>query len=106
MLWLIYEFIMQIKIHMRVHFSWQEVMFVQIFLCLACTSSLTHSQHLLYAVVGCHSLVRHIIPHLSTLLHHARLLLHHEVPLKNSQVLRAETVYRRAHYCLCGVLYD
>jgi hypothetical protein len=43
MVWLIFEFVMQIKLHMRLVFSWQEVLFVQIFLCLSCTPAATQS---------------------------------------------------------------
>jgi hypothetical protein len=48
--WLIFEFVMQIKLHMRLQFSWQEVLFVQLFLCLSCTPPLTQSTSALLSI--------------------------------------------------------
>jgi hypothetical protein len=41
--WLVYEFVMQVRLRIQFSFSWQEVMLVQIFLCLFCTRSPTQS---------------------------------------------------------------
>lgn len=43
MVWMIAEFEMQIKVHMRLDFGWQEVMLIQIFLCLSCNCLLIQS---------------------------------------------------------------
>jgi len=38
LVWLLIEFIMQVKVRLRPDFSWQEIMLILIFLCLSCTS--------------------------------------------------------------------
>ncbi len=43
MLWLVVEFVMQLRVRIRLEFSWQEVMLILIFLCLACRDDIIQS---------------------------------------------------------------